>query len=893
VSDPYIESLTAYLRQGKAEPSCHLVLQLLNRPGARAEDVTQLLGDALNQLLEEFQVGPVVAFLAEMEMYLPAPIVEPVRKKVGGRTAVILDWSKKIGMVGRERQARELRAAIRARNLPATEKWIGVMLGVGLGRDLDRPVAEYIGSVLGSAEHTRREAEQVFVRFRKGTASFKLPIDIIDAMERAFHDRTRKGEVQARSEFREAEFVRELTSLTVELKAWLPGGRVAGNPTEEHIERFHEAVHAIAATVFLSGDLSRWADVTQVLVDYCPRELSIVGRRAGVEERAYMTLTPTARRTVFEAMGRLGRNPVVTGSYLKFAATVEEERLTRYVVEVMGSMHSKAFLPYIQKVVETESQAALRGAAMAAISNYADGASAEILLRALRGIIGRGKRHGIVPEGAERREAVQALFALGRIVRSPRMDAGGRNEIMKRAVVEIPDKDARLQHELAYQFFLTRADGWSAENRAWAVTTLTRSLWLADTTPDFAPGDDRAATALGARAPSVEALVAIGRDAIPAMMRACEDASLRFGGAYTALAEALGQIKDPRGLDLLERLLANSLLIDISDRTKYQTEKYYDSTEGVRKDLTPDQVIAAILFAIERIGGERGDMLLVRAYTQVLGPGGSPAGAETNAFLERVRARLMHEGTWNTLVKGATERRHEPARVNGDGGESERRDPAAALKTLKSMLFWPGKRRPHKIAAMQALASMCNLEAIPLIAGHLKDSDPLVRGSAETALGEYAWAASNEAVMRAMIYSLLDHLRDRDNGVRTAVYNILRRLGPSREPLRSKLLAISQTEPDPLMRAEATRLLDEGEEAPTGVEVLGIVGQPVDTEPQTPFRGEARAPVRQDATPQPQGPTYATDLNELMRLKREYILARQAWIRSGKRGEPPKPPENM
>jgi len=867
VADTLIQTLQTYLRQGKPEPSYHLILQLFQREGASAAQVARLVGESLDGMLEAFQIQPVVAFTNEMEVHLPAELVEPLRRTTGRRIAILLDWSRKIALVGRERVAREIRGHVRGRRLPEAEKQVAALLGLASGRAPDRVLVEYLGSVLGSVEHGRREAEQLIGRLRAGTGGVRLAADMADLLERAFHDRTR-GDA-ARSEFREAEFSRELTSLAVELKGWLPGPRVASAPAEEQIQRFYEALHAVAASVFMDEDPGRWSDVTLVLVEYCPRDLSIAGRRAGVEERAYMTLTPTARRTVFEAMGRLGRNAAFTDAYLAYARAVEEERLKRFVIEVMGATHGRSFLPHIRTVYEQEALASVRSTALLAVSNYADGESAEFLLHVLRNTIGRGKRRGVLPEGPERREANQALFALGRVVRSPRMDAAGRNEIFKRAVAEIPDRESRLQHELAHQCFRTTAEGWDPSLRDWAVATLTRSFWQADMTPDFAPGDDRQTSIVGARGPMVETLVALGKDAVPAIVRTCEEGGLGYGGAYVALAETLGRIGDPRALDTLERILATALLVDPSGRTKYQSEKYYDSTEGARKDLTPDQVVAALLFAVERIGGEAADLVLVRAYNQVIGAA-NPVGPETNGTLERLRGRLMRDGSWNTIVKQAAERRLEPSVEEIEAG-GEKRDVPSALKLLRSVLFWPGKRRPQKIGAIQLLAAARNLEAIPFIVRHLEDGDPLVRGAAETALGEYAWAASNETIMRALLYSLIDGMRNRNDEVRGAVTKILRRLGPTREPLRSKLVMISQSEPDPLVRAEAARLLDEGETE--GVQIVSVGGG-----------------VAEEASPE----TAAQNiLDEKIRLKREYLLARQEWIRGGKRGDAPKPPAGL
>jgi len=876
VLETFTESLEHYLRQGKIEPSCHLILQFAAHEES-LQATARIVQQTLEHLLEQFAIEPVNRFCAEMDTSLPGEIVEPIKEKIGRRMAVIQDWSGKITLVARERQARDLRAAVRARNLAEIERCAMAILLPGGRTEPDRSLVQYVGNILGSIEFGQREVEQLIARLRSSGRLLGLSSEMIELMENARRERQREA-ARGRFDFPEAEFVRDLNALTVELKGWLPGPRVAGLPTDEHIERFYHALHALAATIFLSGDTSRWMDVSFILVEYCPRELSVAGRRSGVEERAYMTLTPTSRRTVFEAFGRLGHNDAVARSYLNFAQSVEEERLVRYVVEVMGAMRSKLFFPYLRTAFDNQSRPSIRNTALVAASNYADGDSAEFILRALTEAIRKGVRRGLIPEGPARRDVVEAMFALGRLVRSPRMDPGGRNEILKRAIRLVPGKEPHLLQELAYQCFCTPSEGWDGALRDWAVATLARSLWLADVTPDFAPGDDRQTSIVGARTPTVQALVAIGREGMPTLLRTCEESDLRFGVPYIALAEVFGQIGDARALDLLEKMLANALLFEGSGRTKYQVEKYYDATEGVRKELTSDQVAAALLFAVEQIGGEQADRILVRAYSQIRAPGASSPGAETDALLEKAHTRLMHEGRWNDLVRQAGERRTERPAERDEAAEREA--VAHAIKALQTKFFLTGGRRRRKISAIQTLANLRNLDAIPLIVSHLDDSDSLVRGAAETALGEYVWAASNEMVFRGLVYALLDGLHSRNDTTRDTIRAILKRLGPTHEPLHSKLLALSQQESDALLRSEANRLLREGMEFDK-TEALGT--------PSEARESEVSESPETEQTPPRETPRKVS-LDEVIRQRREYLQARQAWIRGGKKGEPPKPP---
>lgn len=880
MSDPFIDNFESYLKTGKVEPCCHLILQATQLPGASAQSVASAVIESLERLLDAFVIAPVLQFCGEIETGLPPEIAEPIQKRVGGRVAVIRDWSKRIDLIGRERRARELRATVRSGEI---DEAVQVVLRILGPTGIEKPtptVLEYIGMLLGSIDHGQRHAETLIARLKKGGQGWQLAEQHAEVIDRARHARTGAGG----SEFREAEFVRERNNMAVEMKGWLPGPRVTGAPDEEQIVRFYHAIHAVTASVFLNNDPKRWIDVTPLLVEFCPRELSAAGRRAGVEERAFMTITPTARRVVFEAFGRLGRSEKVVRSYLDFARMVSEERLKRSVLEVMGTLRARPFLEYLRESHDDASTASLRSAALVAASNFADGAAAEFLLQALTRAISKGSRKGVLAEGPLRREAVDALFGLGRIARSPRMDPGGRNAILKQAITAVPDGDLRLKQELAYQFFVTPSEGWDPTLRDWAAQVLTRSLWLGDLTPEFAEGDDRQRNILGERNRAVQALGVLGKDAIPTILKTCEDSKLRYGAAYIALAEVLGRLGSPQSLDLLERLLATAMLQDDSGKTKYQVETYYDASEGVRKEIEPDQILSALLFAIEKIGGERADQILVHAYTQIFGPGTAKPGQESNEVLERVRARLAREDRWNEMVEKAGERRAEAPGDKKDAAEN-RRAAAAALKELQTRGLFRGKRREKKVVAIQTLASLRNLEAIPLIVEQLSNSDTMIRAAAETALGEYVWAATNKSVSRALIYALLDALRSRDDKIRGVAHDLLKRLGPEREPLHSQLVAINQTESDALLRAEASRLLrgeaEEEEEFEPDVSIEIQMGS--ESLASAPDRPEPKSEKRKDGL----------GVDEKMRLKREYLEARRAWIRDGKKGSPPQPPKGI
>jgi hypothetical protein len=211
-----------------------------------------------------------------------------------------------------------------------------------------------------------------------------------------------------------------------------------------------------------------------------------------------------------------------------------------------------------------------------------------------------------------------------------------------------------------------------------------------------------------------------------------------------------------------------------------------------------------------------------------------------------------------------------------------KREAAEAVQTLRARGFFKkSKLRPRKIIAIQTLAGQCHLESLPLIIGLLEDGDALIRGAAETALGEYAMQATNETVLRALVYALLEGLRSRNDEVRRAIRALLKRLGPGREPLHSKLVAMSQHETDALVRAEASRLLLEDRED----DVLSRLELGADAETEAPTEEEEPSETEPPETPR--------DYEAVMRAKRQYLRARQEWIRGGKKGEAPKPPPEL
>jgi hypothetical protein len=202
----------------------------------------------------------------------------------------------------------------------------------------------------------------------------------------------------------------------------------------------------------------------------------------------------------------------------------------------------------------------------------------------------------------------------------------------------------------------------------------------------------------------------------------------------------------------------------------------------------------------------------------------------------------------------------------------------ANIAALEARYLMAGKKRARKVAAMAALAQKKIVAALKIIIPHLIDSDTIIAAATHTALMDYAQGAP-PVVMNALVHDLLENIERGDNPLKVKVADLLLELGANRAPIKEKVERMLSRNDLPvaarsvLMRVGSNPV--QGGAAPKAAvqvdpETLGAAGK---------YMPNAGAAAK--------GEAVITELDK----KRAYMQARQEWIRSGKRGPEPKPPE--
>jgi HEAT repeat protein len=153
---------------------------------------------------------------------------------------------------------------------------------------------------------------------------------------------------------------------------------------------------------------------------------------------------------------------------------------------------------------------------------------------------------------------------------------------------------------------------------------------------------------------------------------------------------------------------------------------------------------------------------------------------------------------------------------------------------------------------MVALAQRKIAGALPAIIRHLNDKDTIIQNAAVSAVLDFAAEPLPANLLGQLHAELLGTLESGDNQMRVKIAEVLMRLNPRRSPLKERLEQMA-SKPDLQLPVKA------------------VLGKLIDARPAV-KAGAGKSNVSPTAT---------------LEKKRAYMMARQEWIRSGKRGPEP------
>ncbi|MFH0792980.1 MAG: HEAT repeat domain-containing protein [bacterium] len=819
----------------------------------------------------DFVVRPVHQLYRQLDTWVAPEVAQSIKAALQADLGLTTEWARKLEGLYRERQAREMRGNIRAKAYEAAAANARSLIATETKPENRAAVAGYLGSILGSLENDQDKVDRLVRLLEHNPKDFGLNAELLAAVQKARDDRLRML-ASMRVENRELEWNRLLVEATVEIKNLLPMPNEVGEPTEEEDEKFRGFVASAFNVVLFFNNPERLVDVSLLLAEFCPKELSFVGAQAGVEKRLYLTLGPKARRVADEVLARIGSHSTIGDLYLSFARTHRDTVAAQTVFEVLGALRNPKFFPLLMESLADKKYAEHRNEIIDSLGFIASEEAIESLLALLKEVCSRR-----LIDPPVRRRATKLLVALARISRSTRLTPPLRNQLVSRVTAMVPDEDLQLLETAAVYLFFYKPDQLEQSLIDWAVEALVKNLWNLDKSPEFEKGGERQSSYLGFRQRMVDTLVAIGERGIPTLIRAADRLSMRYSGAYYAIGELLQKIGNPDALPLLEKLITNAFMTDDNEANKYTKETYWDAANQARETLTKDQVIGSLVFALTKIGSKRADDLILHFYRQIQSGMLHSPGDETSRYLFDAAQRIQREG--------GSAKKEEPAQdeeLRSDalvGGQPT--DALDLLKDLSAFYFSSATKRKKKIPAMQELAQRRDHAAIQPILKHLTDKDAMIKAAASTALLEYGSPGVKTATFQLLARELIEALAGAKDDFKLEIVKLLRQLRPYQEPLRGVLKEYFDTSENGAIRAEASRLLREGESKQ----------QPQRAAPQPVPAGAAPSVAGPQKTSpaesQPMGEKKMSDLEK----KRAYLLARQEWIRGGKKGPPPQPPD--
>jgi len=871
----HVQGMVELLLRGEVERALEEARRHYAESGASEDWSNQAVIKGLNHLYTRLVVAPVHECLRQAAETLKPSQAQALRAALEGRIKKTEEWAQTMAALRRERLARELRAAIRGRRLKEAAQRVCDMTELARGDQDKNAVVGHLASTLGTLDHAQDKVDKLLEAIQSSPSRFGLSPDQVLALAQA-RDRQYAHLASMALEGREREFTRALSQAIVDLRSSLTLEMAAGEPTEEETAAFFEELHSILRAVWLAERRDGLTDAIALLVEITPRDPRSVGPAVAGEERLFLSLNPRQRLCAVRALRRLGEIPRIPKWFVQFAESDAARPCLISIVEVMGGVGRREFCDFIVRVWRDNSVADPRFSCIDALGRIEQEAAANLLMRRFAQLL---QSRPFDPP--KRREAEAISTALGRISRSRDIPSPRRNEIVQEALRRVPASDTQMGLRAAMDFFSYKPEELGDDLIVWAAERIVAALWSQDTRHEQARADKGRAALLGFRQQMVDLAVRLGPRAQQPLLKAAEPFSQRFSGAYFALAEILEKIGNQTALPLLKKLVFNAWMASDEAASKYFRETYYDPADGALKPMTRDKVIHALLYAISKACGKPGMAYLVETARQIRAKQLDVPGQESAKLLMDL---LLTHGP---VVEEEGTGPGELAEGGSASGPAAPDNPFAnapieeAAQALRARYFRPKARREKKILAIQEIARQRHAEALDLLADHLTDPDPWIQSAAATALQDFAAPGVRESTQRRLGELLIDRLGGKKDEERQAARQLLLRLNPRREPFRTQILRAWEMEPQGALKAELSRLI-----RASGIH--GTAGSGMGQEmPIAAALDVLSGANAEGAASESAEHAKAASIHE---ARRQFYLARKAWIESGKRDSPPKPP---
>ena len=851
------------LVSGQATPAAALAVAMLHE--ANAADV-RALAELIARLYHDLHAEPVHQFYDALTAELPDSITRQVFGMVQPDIDATLAWNKRLDEISGERLVNDLVDRVKGNDMAGAEA-----SALALITSVDDPTertqrARQVGNALGGLVHERDRAQALIKTINKSPTRFGLdPVSATDAQE----EFARANAAAARRERPVTGAARgQLTEATVELSRTLPARNALHEPAEEDLQGFDRAMRSIFRCCLLSPGHDKYNEATLLMVEFSPKEISAAGALAGVEQRLYSTLGRTSRAVAAKVFAELGRNATAYNSYQQYARANLFKKIGRFAVESLGLLANPQAVPFITDALH-ERRADSRAEAIFALGSIGNPPAQNALLQALAQDL-RGK----LPEGEQRRDSFLIISSLGRASRNIK-ELQPRGKLIAQVIKLLPKEDMEFPVRAVLNFFVGKQEGMDPALLTWAAHVGTTALWSIDR-PELARAGR--AQPLGFRQPLIDLLGRLAPYVMPVINQVAMQHAKTYSGAYLALGELYSNHPDPSAVPVIRQLLFNTAMYDDSKRSEYLKETVLDTATDTRSELSKDRIIASLVYALDKIDNDEAHALMTELFGQIQTGHLPSAGTETAEILMRAHMRGEKQAGRATMAPTAqSESENGSAPSTATAAQVTEQD-LAYMADLEASYLLAGKRRAKKVAAMAALGQRKIVPAVRIIIPHLVDSDSMIAAAALTSLGDIGTGLSGPALDN-FHRDLMNALENAENSVKVKVADVIMKLGPKRSPLKERIEKLLE-KPSLSLAAKsiAARLLGE---------TATMQARPAAAVTVDPEKLGAAAKFMPTAGAAAKGEAVITNLDK----KRAYMQARQEWIRAGKRGPEPQPPE--
>lgn len=839
-----MKKIQEFLVKGDVAAAVERLVQAVKDQPDKAEPIAEAMHQVLDGLYARFVVRPVHECVQQLEKIVSPDALDVIVGDLKPKMDRSRHWFAELRLVRQERLLREIRAAVTKNQLDDAGRLARVFLREGRNAQEKQQMArQLIGALAGLIRDQKRSAQVVQSLMgdqEAGPFEFNLM--------QAFSDAAQKESRGALKES-EREWTQALNSTTVAMFEFLPQKNAVGEPSDEELDRFCGEIEALLRAGLGRGQLNDLIDALRVMTEFAPTDPSSLPSLVGVEPRAFLGLGAKAKLTAVRGLERVGQNDRLRALVQELSRSEANRRRISTLAGAMGGLRHPDFAPWLQQALQAaETGTREEEIVIDAMGRIGSPEGIDRIIQLLEEIMGGrtklGKLKTIEPK--EVRRARMLLTALGRIGRTRGFDPGRRMQLVRRVIEIVSERDPEVSLVAADQMFSLRLEELDREVKLWGVRQALGSMFGKDRGFNLQAAGS---SPLGFRQPMANLLIRMGKDMLPDILEQARPSAATYGGGLQAFGEVMARIGDERAVPVLEMMTRAALAhSDEDSQGSILQEMIGDPASGSTRPLTRDDVLHSLIFAIDKIGGEPGKVVLLQIADQVQSGQFAAPGAEISSILAGAKREA---GTLGKMESA-------PAPEGEPVSDAEFEEALSAARP--GLLKKPAKRIP----GIAQLGRARRPEGLKVLLECLGDKDSLVFHAAETALIQCVSPPPPPENYERFLLSLFEDPKLIKGVTLDRMIELIARHFPKREPY------------DEIFRRGVGRYV------PDEVAAHRLKGCML----RGPAAAEANGGEKGDGA---ERSAYESRMSE-MEKKREYLEKRRAWIAAGKQGPPPEAP---